>query len=84
MAGRRRIPTAGDNREQEEVEEIAALSPRTSMVHLLAVEDSLGDLHDKMNRVVDRLESLTRRLDGLPAPARIETNGRNDANRGGQ
>ncbi|KAA0056057.1 putative fructokinase-6 [Cucumis melo var. makuwa] len=57
--GRGGIPAAGDNREQEEVEEIATLSPRTSMVRLLAVEDSLGDLHEKFDRVMDSLETLT-------------------------
>ena len=88
MAGRRGgILAAGDNREQEEVEEIAALSPRTSTVRLLAIEDSLGDLHEKFDRMMDSLETLTRRMDGLPAPARIEANvnnDRNDGNRGGR
>ena len=84
MAGRRRIPIAGDNREQEEVEEIAALSPMTSTVRLLVVEDSLGDLHDKMNRVMDNLNSLNRRIDSLPAPTRIEDYDRHGGNRGGR
>ncbi|TYK11204.1 reverse transcriptase [Cucumis melo var. makuwa] len=88
MAGRREgIPATGDNREQEEVEENAALSPRTSTVCFLAVEDSLGDLHEKFDRVMDTLETLTRRMDGLPALARIEANAnndRNDGNRGGR
>ena len=47
------------NREQEGVEEIAALFPRTSTVRLLAIEDSLGDLHEKIDRVMDRLDTLT-------------------------
>ncbi|KAA0063032.1 zf-CCHC domain-containing protein [Cucumis melo var. makuwa] len=85
MASRRgNNPTARDNREQEEVEEIATLSPRTSTVRLLAVEDSLGDLHGKTNRMMDYLEALTRRMDKLPAPARIEAYARNDGNRGGR
>ena len=83
MAGRRRIPAAGDNREQEEVEETATLSPRTTTVRLLAVEDSLGDLHDKMNKVMDNLDSLTRRMDELPAPARNEDYDWKAGNRGG-
>ncbi|TYK11219.1 DExH-box ATP-dependent RNA helicase DExH7 [Cucumis melo var. makuwa] len=78
------IPAVGDNREQEEVEEITTLSPRTSTVCLLAVEDSLGDLHVKFDRVMDSLETLTRRMDGLPAQARIEANDRVDRNRGGR
>ncbi|KAA0057344.1 RNA-directed DNA polymerase-like protein [Cucumis melo var. makuwa] len=88
MADRRGgIPAAGDNREQEEVEAIATLSPRTSTVRLLAVKDFLGDLHEKFNRMMDNLETLTQRMDGLPAPARIEANmniDRNERNRGGR
>ena len=70
MAGRRRIPAAGDNHEQEEVEEIAALSPRTS----------LGDLHRKIDRVMDNFELLNRRMDELPAPPRLEANAANGHN----
>ncbi|KAA0056581.1 reverse transcriptase [Cucumis melo var. makuwa] len=88
MAGQRgAIPAAWDNREQQEAEEITVLSPRTSTVHLLAVEDSLGDLHDKFDKMMDSLETLNQRMDGLLAPARIEANvvnDRNDGNKGGR
>uniref|UniRef100_A0A9I9EHR8 Uncharacterized protein n=1 Tax=Cucumis melo TaxID=3656 RepID=A0A9I9EHR8_CUCME len=58
MASRRGgIPAMGDNREQEEVEEIATLSPRTSTIRLPAVGDSLGDLHEKFDRMMDSLEN---------------------------
>ena len=67
MAGwRGPIPSTGDNHEQEEAEEIAALSPRTSTVRLLAVENSLGDRHDKFDRMMDNLEALNRREGELP------------------
>ena len=84
MAGQSgRIPAAENNCEQEEVEEIAALSPRTSTVRLLAVLTPWGDLHDKMTTVMDSLDTLTRRMDGLPAPARIEDYDQNRENKGG-
>ncbi|TYK21018.1 2-methoxy-6-polyprenyl-1,4-benzoquinol methylase [Cucumis melo var. makuwa] len=86
---KRRNPCHGGQPEQEKVEEIDTLSPRTSTVHLLAFEDSLGDLHEKFDRVMDTLETLTRRMDRLLAPARIEANvnnnrNKNDGNRGGR
>uniref|UniRef100_A0A9I9E8E5 Uncharacterized protein n=1 Tax=Cucumis melo TaxID=3656 RepID=A0A9I9E8E5_CUCME len=77
----------GNNCEQEEAKEIIVLSPRTSTIRLLTVEDSLGDLHDKFDRMMDSIETLNRRMDGLLAPARIEANAisdRNDGNRGGR
>ena len=64
MAGRRATnPAAGDDRVQEEVEEIAALSPKTSTVCLLAVEGSLGDLHDKVDRMMENFDVLNRRME---------------------
>ena len=73
MAGRRgNNPATGDNRVQEEAEDTAALSPRTSTVRLLAVEDSLGDLHRKIDRVMDNFELLARRMDELRAPPQLE------------
>ena len=53
MVGQRVInPAAGDDSVQEEVEEIVALSPKTSMIRLLAVEGSLGDLHNKFDKLM--------------------------------
>ncbi|KAA0049687.1 plasma membrane ATPase 1 [Cucumis melo var. makuwa] len=73
MAGwRRNNPAAGDDREQEEAEEITALSPKILMIHLLAVEESLGDLHDKFDRLLENFEVLNRRMDGMSASRRIE------------
>ena len=65
---------------QEEVEEIAALSPETSTVRLLAVEESLGDLHNKFDRMMENFELLNRRMDELPPPPRKEANVANDYN----
>ena len=57
MAGRRvNNPATGENRVQEAAEEITVLSPKTSTVRLLAVEESLGDLHNKFDRLMETEE----------------------------
>ena len=59
MAGRRAINLgAGDDCVQEEVEKIAAFSPKTLTIRLLAVEESLGDLHKNFDRMLEDFEVL--------------------------
>ena len=75
MAGRRGInPVAGDDCVQEEAEEITALSPKTPTIHLLAVEESLGDLHSKFDRLMENVGMLNWRMEEPPAPRQIEAN----------
>ena len=64
----------GEDRAQEVAEDNVVLSPRTTTVRLLAVEDSLGDLHRKIDRVMDNFELLARRIDEPPAPPQLEAN----------
>ena len=56
---------------QEEAEEIAALSPKTMMILLLAVEESLGDLHSKFDRLMENVDVLNWRMEEPPAPLQI-------------
>ena len=79
MAGRRgNNPAAGEHRAQEEAEEITALSPRTTTVRLLTVEESLGDLHNKFDRLMESVDLLSRREEYPQPPPRIEANFQND------
>ena len=79
MAGRRvNNPATGENRVQEAAEEITVLSPKTSTVRLLAVEESLGDLHNKFDRLMESVELLNRRGEFPQPPPRNEINFQND------
>ena len=79
MAGRRgNNPAAGENRAQEAAKEITALSPRTTTVRLLAVEESLEDLHNKFDRLMESVELLNRRGEFPQPPPRNEINIQND------
>ena len=73
MARRRgNNPAVGEHRAQEEAEAITALSPRTTTVRLLAVEESLGDLHNKFDRLMESVDLLSRREEDPQPPPRIE------------
>ena len=79
MAGRRvNNPATGENRVQEAAEEITVLSPKTSTVRLLAVEESMGDLHNKFDRLMESVELLNRRGEFPQPPPRNEINFQND------
>ncbi|KAA0033032.1 eIF-2-alpha kinase GCN2 isoform X5 [Cucumis melo var. makuwa] len=75
MAGWRAVnPAAGDDCEQKEAEEIAALSPKTSTIRLLAVEDSWEERHNKFDRMLESFEILNRRMDEPSAAPGVEAN----------
>lgn len=80
MADRRAINLAMRDDRAQEAEEIALLSLKTSTICFLTLEDTLGDLHNKYDRMLENFEILNRRIDEPPVLPPIEANGLNENN----
>lgn len=54
--------------QDQEVEDNPTLSPRTSTICLLSVEESLGRIQEILAAIQEPIETLSRRMDLLEAP----------------